>query len=237
VHKEDIIKRWKSTAIHEISHALDLLLRGSPSHSRSSKSSLRQTKDYEYANDLLETNARIPQIARLISERVVETKQFPSLKQTLAIFDDKIMAFENMSDDTKRRTAKRVYDIYSKMANIWKEHANEISDPDDFMKYLNVSDTKVCHIVDLLGDEAEILTSKGGHEIWKREKDSCYEIIKSPSKQNIGAKMVLDKNMTYNPTTHTHKVYISKIDWPNGESMSDVRTRVKIKQLKKPSKN
>lgn len=219
---QDVIQRWKSTAIHEIAHALDQVLRGSTSHGRNTKSSLRQTGDYRYANDLLETNARIPQIARMMCENLIARREFdgnavPPIQTILKFFNDSIMSFSAMSEDTRKRTMKRIHDIYSKIAPVWKAHADEIKDADDFMKFLGGEGKDTCGIGDILGNGATVQLANGSVLKLRREADGTYTVIGGSYEGDVGTKITFDPKASYDPHLKTKALRTVKVERKDGK--------------------
>jgi hypothetical protein len=219
---QDVIQRWKSTAIHEIAHALDQVLRGSTNHGRNTKSSLRQTGDYRYANDLLETNARIPQIARMMCENLIARREFdgnsvPPIQTILKFFNDSIMSFSAMSEDTRKRTMKRIHDIYSKIAPVWKAHADEIKDADDFMKFLGGEGKDTCGIGDILGKGATVQLANGSVLKMRRESDGTYTVIGGSYEGDVGTKITFDPKASYDPHLKTKALRTVKVERKDGK--------------------
>ena len=191
------LKEWKEIIVHEVAHALDALSRRSIDYNASTKRSLKQANGYQYANDLREINARIPQYAYRISQQVLERghgRPFCSFGWTLTVFDMKIIPFDSMSDDTKRRTIKRLYDIYLKLREAWEKHGDDISTPEDLISFVETNEPKAKKSAlptpnEYLKDAAAITTPKGCMLKFKRVNDGFYEVVGGSCANDIGTKV------------------------------------------------
>ena len=227
--RDTLAKGWREVALHEASHALDCIVRGSDKFSRSSKSSLKETKSYEYANDLLETNARIPQIGNWVCEFAIKNKRFPTMKEAMSNFDRTIKHFSLMSNDTKKRTFKRIHDIWLNMKKVWDEHSDEIKEVGDFQKF--AEGDRGVGIQQLLGKDAEVVCKNGNVMRFKQVDGDTYEIYKATYKNDEGSVALFNGHTTYNKD-NPKRLIIDKLKTSKGNVIPDSFVTVKsIKQL------
>ena len=199
------LKDWKEIIVHEVAHALDALSRRSMDYKATTPSSLKQAKGYTYVNDLREINARIPQYAYLISQQMFKRgrrRLFCSFRSTLQQFDSKIIKFASMSDDTKRRTVKRLYDIYLKMREAWEKHGDEINTPEDLINFVETNEPKAKKSARLtaneyLRDAATIKTATGCMLTFKRAKYGFYEVVDGTFPDDIGTKVKFEPQVLH----------------------------------------
>ncbi len=212
---KDLLESWTDILVHEVSHALDQLMRRSNEYNSSTKSSLRQTKSYNYASDLLETNARIPQFAYLLADMALKNKgkgEFVPFKSAAETFNNKIMQFSFMSDDAKKRTLKRIFDIYSKFKTAWEQHKDEISNAADFMKFIDTKEMKEKAAKgrtaeEYLGKRATITTSNGLKLVLKKVENGFYQVVDGTHSSDIGLKVKFDPDVT----VRGKKLYVFRI--------------------------
>ena len=191
------LKDWKEIIVHEVAHALDALSRRTIDYNPSTKRSLKQANGYQYANDLREINARIPQYAYLISQQILERghgRPLVPFRSTLQLFDSNIKQFASMSDDTKRRTVKRLYDIYLKIREAWEKHGDDIRTIEDLINFVKTNELKAKKSAlptpnEYLRDAAAITTPKGCMLKFKRDTDGFYEVVGGTCPNDIGTKV------------------------------------------------
>lgn len=232
---EDLRKRlvssWREVLIHELSHALDQLTRGSNRfnpHSRQSMLKSARNASDSYANNLLETNARIPQLGNMLCIRTLERPQagaqaFPSFNDAVRLFDE-IMPFSRMTDDTKRRTVKRMHDIWARLKGVWDKHHNEIKTVQDFQKFLAVDQD--AHIGELLGDCAVLDTVSSGRMKVRRVGDDTYKVVEGDRPGDVGAVVKFSPEPTYNPA-NPQKIRIDTLTMPDGKKINGATLMVK----------
>lgn len=239
---EDLRKRlvssWREVLIHELSHALDQLTRGSNRfnpHSRQSMLKSARNASDSYANNLLETNARIPQLGNMLCIRTLERPQagaqaFPSFNDAVRLFDE-IMPFSRMTDDTKRRTVKRMHDIWARLKGVWDKHHDEIKTVQDFQKFLAVGQD--AHIGELLGDCAVLDTVSSGRMKVQRVGDDTYKVVEGDRPGDVGAVVKFSPEPTYNPA-NPQKIRIDTLTMPDGKKISGAT--LMVKSVKKENK-
>lgn len=236
---EDLRKRlvssWREVLIHELSHALDQLTRGSNRfnpHSRQSLLKSARNASDSYANNLLETNARIPQLGNMLCIRTLERPQsgaqaFPSFNDAVRMFDE-IMPFSRMTDDTKRRTAKRIHDIWARLKGVWDRHHDEIKAVQDFQKFL--AEGQQATIGELLGDCAVLDTVSSGRIKFKRVEGTVYKVIEADRPGDVGSVAKFNDKVTYNPA-NPQKVFIDDLQLADGRKPG--KATLTVKSVKK----
>lgn len=226
-----LVSSWREVLIHELSHALDQLTRGSNRFNQQSRQSMlksaRNASD-SYANNLLETNARIPQLGNMLCTRTIERAQmgadaFPPFNDAVRMFGE-IMPFSRMTDDTKRRTAKRIHDIWARLKGVWDKHHDEIKAVQDFQKFLG--EGQDAHIGELLGDCAVLDTVSSGRMKLQRVGDDTYKVVEGDRPGDVGAVVKFSPEPTYNPT-NPQKVRIDTLEMPDGKKISGATLMVK----------
>lgn len=236
--RKRLISSWREVLIHELSHALDQLTRGSNRfnpHSRQSMLKSARNASDSYANNLLETNARIPQLGNMLCIRTLERPQagaqaFPSFNDAVRLFDE-IMPFSRMTDDTKRRTVKRMHDIWARLKGVWDRHHDEIKTVQDFQKFLAVGQD--AHIGELLGDCAVLDTVSSGRMKVRRVGDDTYKVVEGDRPGDVGAVVKFSPEPTYNPA-NPQKIRIDTLTMPDGKKISGATLMVKsVKKEKK----
>lgn len=240
---EDLRKRlvssWREVLIHELSHALDQLTRGSNrfnQHSRQSMLKSARNASDSYANNLLETNARIPQLGNMLCIRTLERPQsgaqaFPSFNDAVRLFDE-IMPFSRMTDDTKRRTVKRMHDIWARLKGVWDKHHDEIKTVQDFQKFL--AEGQQATITELLGDCAVLDTVSSGRIKFKRVEGTVYKAIEADRPGDVGSVVKFNDKVTYNPA-NPQKVFIDDLQLADGRKPG--KATLTVKSVKKENKN
>ena len=240
---EDLRKRlvssWREVLIHELSHALDQLTRGSNrfnQHSRQSMLKSARNASDSYANNLLETNARIPQLGNMLCSRTLERAQsgaqaFPSFNDAVRLFDE-IMPFSRMTDDTKRRTVKRMHDIWARLKGVWDKHHDEIKTVQDFQKFL--AEGQQATITELLGDCAVLDTVSSGRIKFKRVEGTVYKAIEADRPGDVGSVAKFNDKVTYNPA-NPQKVFIDDLQLADGRKPG--KATLTVKSVKKENKN
>lgn len=240
---EDLRKRlvssWREVLIHELSHALDQLTRGSNrfnQHSRQSMLKSARNASDSYANNLLETNARIPQLGNMLCIRTLERPQsgaqaFPSFNDAVRLFDE-IMPFSRMTDDTKRRTVKRMHDIWARLKGVWDKHHDEIKTVQDFQKFL--AEGQQATITELLGDCAVLDTVSSGRIKFKRVEGTVYKAIEADRPGDVGSVAKFNDKVTYNPA-NPQKVFIDDLQLADGRKPG--KATLTVKSVKKENKN
>lgn len=238
-NSEDLRKRlvsnWREVLIHELSHALDQLTRGSNrfnQHSRQSMLKSARNASDSYANNLLETNARIPQLGNMLCIRTLERPQsgaqaFPSFNDAVRMFDE-IMPFSRMTDDTKRRTAKRIHDIWARLKGVWDRHHDEIKAVQDFQKFL--AEGQQATIGELLGDCAVLDTVSSGRIKFKRVEGTVYKAIEADRPGDVGSVARFNDKVTYNPA-NPQKVFIDDLQLADGRKPG--KATLTVKSVKK----
>lgn len=229
--KNRLVSSWREVLIHELSHALDQLTRGSnrfSPHSRQSMLKSARNASDSYANNLLETNARIPQLGNMLCIRTLERPQagaqaFPSFNDAVRLFDE-IMPFSRMTDDTKRRTVKRMHDIWARLKGVWDKHHDEIKTVQDFQKFLAVGQD--AHIGELLGDCAVLDTVSSGRMKLRRVGDDTYKVVEGDRPGDVGAVVKFSPEPTYNPA-NPQKVRIDTLEMPDGKKISGATLMVR----------
>ena len=236
---EDLRKRlvssWREVLIHELSHALDQLTRGSNRfnpHSRQSLLKSARNASDSYANNLLETNARIPQLGNMLCIRTLERPQsgaqaFPSFNDAVRMFDE-IMPFSRMTDDTKRRTTKRIHDIWARLKGVWGRHHDEIKAVQDFQKFL--AEGQQATIGELLGDCAVLDTVSSGRIKFKRVEGTVYKAIEADRPGDVGSVAKFNDKVTYNPA-NPQKVFIDDLQLADGRKPG--KATLTVKSVKK----
>ena len=240
---EDLRKRlvssWREVLIHELSHALDQLTRGSNRfnpHSRQSLLKSARNASDSYANNLLETNARIPQLGNMLCIRTLERPQsgaqaFPSFNDAVRMFDE-IMPFSRMTDDTKRRTVKRMHDLWARLKGVWDRHHDEIKTVQDFQKFL--AEGQQATITELLGDCAVLDTVSSGRIKFKRVEGTVYKAIEADRPGDVGSVVKFNDKVTYNPA-NPQKVFIDDLQLADGRKPG--KATLTVKSVKKENKN
>ena len=230
-----LVSSWREVLIHELSHALDQLTRGSNRFNQHSRQSLlksaRNASD-SYANNLLETNARIPQLGNMLCIRTLERPQsgaqaFPSFNDAVRMFDE-IMPFSRMTDDTKRRTAKRMHDLWARLKGVWDRHHDEIKTVQDFQKFL--AEGQQATIGELLGDCAVLDTVSSGRIKFKRVEGTVYKAIEADRPGDVGSVARFNDKVTYNPT-NPQKVFIDDLQLADGRKPG--KATLTVKSVKK----
>lgn len=233
--KKRLVSSWREVLIHELSHALDQLTRGSNrfnQHSRQSMLKSARNASDSYANNLLETNARIPQLGNMLCIRTLERPQsgaqtFPSFNDALRMFDE-IMPFSRMTDDTKRRTAKRIHDIWARLKGVWDRHHDEIKAVQDFQKFL--AEGQQATIGELLGDCAVLDTVSSGRIKFKRVEGTVYKAIEADRPGDVGSVAKFNDKVTYNPA-NPQKVFIDDLQLADGRKPG--KATLTVKSVKK----
>lgn len=236
--RKRLVSSWREVLIHELSHALDQLTRGSNRFNQQSRQSMlksaRNASD-SYANNLLETNARIPQLGNMLCTRTIERAQmgtdaFPPFNDAVRMFGE-IMPFSRMTDDTKRRTAKRIHDIWARLKGVWDKHHNEIKAVQDFQKFL--AEGQDAHIGELLGDCAVLDTVSSGRMKVQRVGGDTYKVVEGDRPGDVGAVVKFSPEPTYNPA-NPQKVRIDTLTMPDGNKISGAT--LMVKSVKKENK-
>lgn len=230
-----LVSSWREVLIHELSHALDQLTRGSNrfnQHSRQSMLKSARNASDSYANNLLETNARIPQLGNMLCIRTLERPQsgaqaFPSFNDAVRMFDE-IMPFSRMTDDTKRRTAKRIHDIWARLKGVWDKHHDEIKAVQDFQKFL--AEGQQATIDELLGDCAVLDTVSSGRIKFKRVEGTVYKVIEADRPGDVGSVAKFNDKVTYNPA-NPQKVFIDDLQLADGRKPG--KATLTVKSVKK----
>ena len=212
---------WREVLLHEVSHALDKILRGSTSYGRQTrKSLLLSSKDgtSSYSNDLLETNARIPQF-------VNRDYEFIAFDKAMKLFSQYIRNISSMNDDTKKRTYKRAYDMWARLKEVWASHKDEIHEIGDWEKYLTSDDEEVT-IRELLGDCADVYTMNGATLRFQHEDGDTYKAISGTHQYDIGTVATFNGALKYDPK-NPQKLQVSKLVTPLGTVMDNMAIKVK----------
>lgn len=237
--KNRLVSSWREVLIHELSHALDQLTRGSNrfnQHSRQSMLKSARNASDSYANNLLETNARIPQLGNMLCIRTLERPQsgaqaFPSFNDAVRLFDE-IMPFSRMTDDTKRRTVKRMHDLWARLKGVWDKHHDEIKTVQDFQKFL--AGGQQATISELLGDCAVLDTVSSGRIKFKRVEGNVYKAIEADRPGDVGSVAKFNDKVTYNPA-NPQKVFIDDLQLADGRKPG--KATLTVKSVKKENKN
>lgn len=162
VVKKIIEYYWDDVIVHELAHLYDYITIGrdfvyrankdisyTAKAEREMKAAMSKDKKFKndekffkYANDVVETNARVPQsfvvMANFMLMQRKENKPMPTFVQCLeAVLENMNMPYDAMVPDTRRRVIKRVHDMYSKLKKIFDSKDIELYDLDDVIFELN----------------------------------------------------------------------------------------------------
>ena len=137
-------------------------------------------------------------------------------RSTLQWFDSNIVHFASMSDDAKRRTVKRLYDIYLKIREAWEKHGDDISTIEDLINFVKTTEPKAKKSAlptpnEYLKDAAAITTPNGCILKFQRDTDGFYEVVGGSYPNDIGTKVKFEPQVL-RPSAHNNVLVFSISD-------------------------